>query len=482
MKVNKLLLATAVSAIALASSCQKAPLPESEMTSAVTFSSKIANQVTTKASNNAWESNDAIGVFMKTGTGLSNVLASNKQYVTPNTSGNFTAASTSEEILYPTDGSTVDFIAYYPYQATVSNNSLSVNLADQSTQNKIDLLYSANATGLSKSNTNAQLEFSHVLSKVELTVAAGSGVSSLSGLAVQFDGLNTTADFALASGSLSNVANKTAFNAKMTAGTSTTVAEAIVLPATAISGAKVVFQLSGATYTWEMPSTATFEAGKKYQYSIQLSNDASGQTAAVVSSTIVNWTDVPSGSYTIIKDEDGGTTEPTDPTGETVTIYEEDFGTLTFSSNPKIAAYTGWSNSSVTYTDQFGAADIRKTSTSTNHVWLPANKDAELSIAGINTAGASQLSLKFQIAANVFNTGTTFDVSNLKIVLNGQEFTPTSKVLSRDNNDANIFYEIELDLSAATSVPASSTLVFSTTTATNTVGVRLDDIVLSGTK
>jgi hypothetical protein len=479
MKVNQLLfLATAAAAVT--SSCQKAPVSEQEITKAVTFSSTISNQVTTKAAGANWESNDAIGVFMKTGSGLSNALASNKQYVTTKGDGNFSASSITEEINYPADGSNVDFIAYYPYQTTITNNTYPVNVADQTQQNKIDLLYANNVTGANKNKPNAQLQFGHKLSKVELTIAAGTGVSSLTGLTVTYNGFNTTANFDLATGTLAAGANPAAIKAKTTAGTTTTAAEIILLPVASVAGAKVEFKIGNEIYTWTLPSSTTYEAGKKYSYNITLQEQAGNNAAIVASGNITDWTDVPSGSYVIGKDEDnGGTTDPVEQT-----LYEENFGETTVS-NIKIASFNGWSNTSVTYADQFAVSDIRYLKSGenqTNHVWLPANKEAELAISNINTEKAAKLKLTFDIAANVFNAGTKFDVKDLSIDLNGQKFSAISKVLSKDNNDANIFYTIEVDLSAATSVPASSKLTFSTTATNNTVGIRIDNISLKGQK
>lgn len=254
------------------------------------------------------------------------------------------------------------------------------------------------------------------------------------------------------------------------------------MPVANISGAKVEFKIGNEIYTWTLPSSTTYEAGKKYSYNITLQEEAGNNTAIVASGSIVDWTDVPSGSYTIGKDEEngGGTTDPVEQT-----LYTEDFGSTIVSSNTKIAAFTGWSNTAVTYTDQFAVSDIRVLKSGdnlTNHVWLPANKDAELAISNINTEKSSKLKLTFDIAANVFNAGTKFDIKDLSIDLNGQKFSPTSKVLSKENNDANIFYTVEVDLSAATSVPASSKITLTTTATNNTVGVRIDNIVLKGQK
>lgn len=477
MKISKLLFASALVGGVFLSSCEKAPVSESDMNKAVSFSSSIANQVSSRAVNNAWENNDAIGVFMKTGTGLANATASNKQYVTVNTSGSFTASSTDNQIFYPADASAVDFIAYYPYQASLSGTTYKVNLADQSQPNKIDLLYADNAKGLTKSSSNAALNFSHKLAKMEITVSAGSKNLSLSGLAVQYNGFNTTADFDLGSGVMSNAAAPTAFNALVTAGTSTTsTAEAILLPAADAIGKTIVFKLGANSYTWKLPETTSFVAGNKYAYNIQLSNDANGLTVVVMESNIVGWTDVPSGSHTIVKDNDGGSTDPGTPgTGTEQVLFTETMGTADVTTRPKVAAYTGWANASFTYSDQFGAADVRSTATLDNNLWLPANKNSELSIAGISTAGTSGLKLSFKMLANSGKDQKAADLIN--VTLNGQAFTPADVTLSGSNTT---YVTVTVDMSSATSLPASSTLVIGSTPEKNTVGVRIDDIQLSG--
>lgn len=476
MKVNQLLfLATAAAAIT--SSCQKAPVSEQEITKAVTFSSTISNQVTTKATGANWESNDAIGVFMKTGSGLSNALASNKQYVTSSGDGNFKANGTTEEISYPADGSNVDFIAYYPYQTTISNNVYPVNVSDQTQQNKIDFMYANNVTGANKNTANAQLQFSHKLSKIELTIAAGTGVSSLSGLTVTYNGFNTTANFDLATGTLAAGTNPAAIKAKTTAGTTTTSAEAILLPVANISGAKVEFKIGNEIYTWTLPSSTTYEAGKKYSYNITLQEEAGNNTAIVASGSIVDWTDVPSGSYTIGKDEEngGGTTDPVEQT-----LFEEDFGTPPLSKDEKfkIADFKGWSNTTVKYSDQYAKADIRTTGTIVNnHAWLPTTGNSELAIEGIDTDKASKLKVSFDVATG---TSKDFDLQNLAIIFNGQTFNPESKTILA--SDANKFINVTVDLSTATTLSANSKLSFFSDIVTNKAGLRIDNIVLKGQK
>lgn len=479
MKVNQLLfLATAAAAVT--SSCQKAPVSEQEITKAVTFSSTISNQVTTKAAGANWESNDAIGVFMKTGNGLSNALASNKQYVTTSGDGNFKANSTTEEISYPADGSNVDFIAYYPYQTTISNNVYPVNVSDQTQQNKIDFMYANNVTGANKNTANAQLQFSHKLSKIELTIAAGTGVSSLSGLTVTYNGFNTTANFDLATGTLAAGTNPAAIKAKTTAGTNTTSAEAILLPVANISGAKVEFKIGNEIYTWTLPSSTTYEAGKKYSYNITLQEEAGNNTAIVASGSIVDWTDVPSGSYTIGKDEDngGGTTDPVEQT-----LYEEGFGAEKIAANTDFDKFTGWANTAVKYTLDAGKLSIRYTGFSDNNIWVPANADAKFTISDINTSGATKLKFKFSFGVNSNAATSAFDSKDIVVTFNGKNYSPASVVFSDANGyKTNTKYPLEIDLSAETNIPANSTLSMAIAGTANTIGVRLDDLTLVGQK
>ncbi|WP_313188176.1 fimbrillin family protein [Sphingobacterium siyangense] len=478
MKVNQLLfLATAAAAVT--SSCQKAPISEQELTKAVTFSSTISNQVTTKAAGANWESNDAIGVFMKTGSGLSSALASNKQYVTTKGDGNFSASSITEEINYPADGSNVDFIAYYPYQTTITNNIYPVNVADQTQQNKIDLLYANNVTGANKNKPNAQLQFGHKLSKVELTVAAGTGVSSLSGLTVTYNGFNTTANFDLATGTLAAGANPASIKAKTTAGTTTTAAEAILLPVASVAGAKVEFKIGNETYTWTLPSSTTYEAGKKYSYNITLQEQAGNNAAIVASGNITDWTDVPSGSYVIGKDEDnGGTTDPVEQT-----LYEEGFGTEKIATNTDFDKFTGWTNTAVKYTLDAGKLSIRYTGFSDNNIWVPANADAKFTVSDINTAGATKLKFKFAFGVNSTAAASAFDSKDIVITFNGKTYSPASVVFSDANGyKTNTKYPLEIDLSAETTIPANSTISMAVAGTANTIGIRFDDLTLVGQK
>jgi len=244
-------------------------------TNLVTFKSTITNQTTqnkTRAAGTAWNPDDAIGVFMKTGTGLTSIVgdADNKKYQTTG-DGNFTAATNNDAVYFP-NAATVDFIAYYPYTSPLNNYIYKVNVADQSSQEDIDLLYSENATGKT-STDDVTLNFKHMLTKVVFNITASDPVTSLAELKVEISNLKTTADYNLADKSLVEDAAASTVELKTTVSGLTAVAEAIILPTTA-AARKFIFTLKigdeTKTFEWDA-SSQTFAQGKKNTYPVQLS-------------------------------------------------------------------------------------------------------------------------------------------------------------------------------------------------------------------
>lgn len=101
-----------------------------------------------------------------------------------------------------------------------------------------------------------------------------------------------------------------------------------------------------------------------------------------------------------------------------------------------------------------------------------------MTIAGINTANYSKFKLSYEAAANVYNSGSSIDLNVLKVTFNAQSVTIPSKVVSKDNNDANVFYTIEVEFDATGS--ESSTLEFTSSASENNMGLRLYNIKLTG--
>ncbi|WP_313367090.1 fimbrillin family protein [Sphingobacterium mizutaii] len=466
---TKQLLGAALAFIALVSSCKKDDYRKLEKTnpSEVQFTSRILGTQATKANGNTWDSNDEIGVFMKQGTGLSNILAGNKKYST-NGNGNF-SASGNNVINYPEAGQ-VDFIAYYPYSADLKGTSLGFNISEQSNPAKIDVMYSNNAKSLSKGSKTASLEFAHKLAKVELIVKAGKGVSNLTGLKTAYNNIPTLSNMDLATGTIANGTGAANVQAKVTAQQENQLVEAILIPGE-YSAKEVVFSIGSDNYKWTLPANLNYESGKKYTYNITL--QLGGLVAVTGNAIITDWISVTGGTHTIGKD--GGTVTPPVPTGTEQTIYEENFGDIPVadrSKRYKVEEYTGFSNKAVKYSNLFtsGWVDIRRTGTMDAHVWFTLNKTTGLKIEGINTTGYKDLKLTYKLAANASGK----PIENLKVRINGVELQPKG-VLGGQNE-----FSVQ---TISSGIPAAAiTIEFDAQSATNDKGYRVDDIKLVGTK
>jgi endonuclease G len=300
MRINRILLATL---LCLFYSCQDEDdiVINDELSYPVHFTSEIetvTNGMRTKAANASWEANDKIGVFMKKqGSTLSNQsILDGYSNVVYKTSGNgvFTPDG-SQEILFPEDGSGVDFIAYYPHRSNIGNYIYQVDVTDQSVPGNIDLLYSNNITGVSLSNAATSLTFSHQLSRISLNITAGDNISSLDGLQVSVSGLRTLAGFDLATGTLSADGASTGnINLKTTANSSTALTEAILIPDEGGAGRIVTFQLpSVGSFKWEIPAGTQLKKGWKYTYDITL------KANGVIVTPNYGWTETPIMSSTL---------------------------------------------------------------------------------------------------------------------------------------------------------------------------------------
>lgn len=128
-------------------------------------------------------------------------------------------------------------------------------------------------------------------------------------------------------------------------------------------------------------------------------------------------------------DEPGGDEPGGDEPG--TAYFTETFGaalTATGSGGAKkISVYTGWSGG-VTYADSYATADIRKTTTMDEALWLPQNPDTELVISGL-PANKTDIVLSFDIAAQDKNTNANtvqIFANDVKLTSPSNEFTTTN--------------------------------------------------------
>ena len=160
-------------------------------------------------------------------------------------------------------------------------------------------------------------------------------------------------------------------------------------------------------------------------------------------------------------------------------LFFETFGSGTYPSGnrPKIAEFTNADmKSPILYSDPSGNADIRSVGTNGAHVWFPANRDSYFVINGINTSGYKNVVLSFELAANLYDAGTTSNLNAISVKCNGVDFPLPSQPISNAGGDNNKFYNIELP----NVYSGEFVIEFISSAAKNTVGLRLDNIKITG--
>ncbi len=278
------------SAVALATLLLTACQNDEETTQTDT---RVALQVTsgiqTRAFDNQWEKNDAIGIFGFTQGDAPTQAYSNVRYVTTGGNGTFTPDGTT--IYLPTDGSSLDFVAYYPYTATAMTDGVyTVNVTDQSDQSTIDLMAAGTQT-VDRTDPTVTFNFEHKLSKIVFNFTAGVGMdeNELAGMTVQLTNQQPKATFDVTQPD-GEVVVGTNTPATLTLNTTDDgmSSEGIVLPSENFDGMTLHLALvdGGSFFNWDLNNSSAnkFEAGKKYVYDITVN-----RTGLSVTATITDW-------------------------------------------------------------------------------------------------------------------------------------------------------------------------------------------------
>lgn len=263
------------------------------------------NMLMTRAADDHWDDKDAIGVYMVNGENNSIVgNVSNYRYtvVTGGQNGTFIPADENNTAYFPENGTAVNVMAYYP-QGNVDNGKLSLDLANQGEQPRIDLM-SAKAEGASKSNPTINLKFKHRLTKlyfkIEGDVITDGIEATISNqyTKIQYDILNN--GLLIADESKQDIVMK---YWNQDEGKNRFV-EAIVLPNDENNRAEdrqLTFQLNENIFKATIGSDTKFEAGKKYIYKVKFEQTPSGGVAVGITGVgITNWNDVDGGDNIIV--------------------------------------------------------------------------------------------------------------------------------------------------------------------------------------
>ncbi len=254
----------------------------------------------TRLMNDAWSPGDAIGIYMiRAGEALSqsSVEVSNAQYVTHEGESSFVPKNVANDVKFPYDGSSVDFISYYPYGTVNSKFEYSIDISDQTDQSAIDFVYSDNAKLLNKNSGTVGLTFTRQLTKIVLKINT-IDASSLSDVNVTLIGSNTRGKFSLVDKSLTASTKK---NIPMKVSDDGTTAEAILFPLDKLD--ELQFEITNGDYGYRYNlSSATniqqLKAGYKYTYNLTLDT----RMPIDVSATVSPWIDGAEESATVNKD------------------------------------------------------------------------------------------------------------------------------------------------------------------------------------
>ena len=239
----------------------------------------------TRAINDQWEANDAIGIYMVNGENAIVEGVKNFKYVTAGADGNFSA--NGETAYLPDDGSAVTVKAYYPQGTVDVENLYSIDLSNQEKQAGIDLM-AAQCDNVTKDSPAATLSFSHKLAKVILNITADKGIETGS-LKVKISNQKPMVKYNVLTGALTTADDATEITLKCNG----TTAEAILAPndeANVATERTVTFMLDGKVNTTTIPASTTFAPGKKYSYNVNLKL-GSGTEAGISDADIHNWED-----------------------------------------------------------------------------------------------------------------------------------------------------------------------------------------------
>ncbi len=309
MKAIKFLSLGLLATMIASCSSEDVAMPNNEV--AATLTGNIGSSLKTRAFNDQWEANDAIGVFVNEITPATEDGAEdtkeifeeyfNSKFVT-DTDGieNKFTAETNEPILFPSNKHDLSFHAYYPYTSdvTIENPVFTPNWTNQSRSQNNDLLISDTQIG-NKDNKTVRLTFKHVFSRIVLNIEANSEETQLlpedlDGLTVSAAGMNVETSCNVLTGEITKGETALAEEIGFKVENKGQKASAIICPNFISEETPRVVTIkltNGKTYTWNSGSMATidFESGYSYTWTLKLKGD--GLVDATLIGTIVDWTD-----------------------------------------------------------------------------------------------------------------------------------------------------------------------------------------------
>ncbi|MDL2222379.1 fimbrillin family protein, partial [Parabacteroides sp. OttesenSCG-928-N08] len=258
----------------------------------------ISAGVTTRATDALWHANDAIGIYTLKGGTVYDQQA-NYRYINnagEGASATFAPADAANTAYFPEDGSELDVIAYYPYQqSTGGEGILTIEVSDQSSLPKIDLMTSALSTGHSKEKVDVALQFRHRLAKLVMVLKSDETTADidLAGATITLQGTATQGTYHLME---QQITEATAIADIALVGRT-----AIVMPTEAGKGVSFTVTAGDKEFNATMPDPIALAAGKVTTVAITLQTLNSGDTQAAISATITDWEGGPTAEMDAIR-------------------------------------------------------------------------------------------------------------------------------------------------------------------------------------
>lgn len=324
MKATKIFFA-ALAALALGA-CQNEKVEFAKPVTAQISGNIGDKALSTRAHDNVWGATDKIGVFVYTG-GTTDIYKNLENSLFTYTSDTKTIEKEGTSLTYnvfsgatvefPSDGSNLDFIAYYPYQGTLVNNTFTISdWSNQNNSESFDFMTAEKVSGnedIEAGNNIIPFVFKHKCSRIILNLYANYEesqlqTSDLAYVTAEGEGLNVSATCNVLTGEVTpGSANNTPINFKKSADN---IAEAIICPNYNNGERRVVFTFKGKTCYWIIPTTQTFKPGIKYIWNLKLKSE--GLVSAELVGTIEDWSEEKPKGDDII-DVDNPFVAPTNP-------------------------------------------------------------------------------------------------------------------------------------------------------------------------
>ena len=246
--------------------------------------------VESRATDEAWETGDEIGVYMQNAASASGYQKINVKYA--NSDGNLNTFTSETPIEYSGNESTVNFMAVYPFSASVTSGNYTFTLGNEDLS-KDDIMYASTAS-VKAGTQDVTLEFKHKLTKIVLQLKDEDG-NSVTGANITIDKQRVNGTLDVATGNVSTTDNYT--STLQFAGSDGTY-EAIVIPDEGREGRSVLIEANGKKYSYPVGDIA-FSGATKYTFPVSLrpaepGEEEGGETIIkldAVKFSIDDWTD-----------------------------------------------------------------------------------------------------------------------------------------------------------------------------------------------